>query len=188
MGNANILATNGSRFIDALQVDWVDISIYAANSHEFTLHTNSRAFVKFKRNLTLYSSSYPRVVANFIVGVHPIDKLKCMMDMAMDSGIFNLKFHRIGVAGRIKHDFIPRQYDEDVEKIKEFLMGKGVRTSFSQSQTSDHKLTGYWVARNPGVLTNSEQIVALDDSIKLREVLSKYCQTNRSLFILQIDE
>ena len=183
MGNANILATNGSKFMEALQVDWVDISIYAATQHDFTLYTNSRSFAKLINNLALYSNSYPRVVANFIVGAYPIDKLKCMIDLIMNSGISNLKFHRIGFTGRIKSDFIPRQYDEEVEKIKEFLIGKNVCASFSQSQSSDHKLTGYWVARSPGVLTNGEQIVALEDSLKLRETLNRYNYINRTLFV-----
>ena len=39
LGNANVLATNGSKFLSGLAVDWIDISVYGDNAESFERYT-----------------------------------------------------------------------------------------------------------------------------------------------------
>ena len=103
LGNANVLVTNGSRFIPELPVAWVDFSIYGYLRESFQSFTGSSQFEKVRRNLSLYASTYPRVSGSIVLGVHGVDALKRMADMAIDAGVRRLKFHRLSLAGRNTH-------------------------------------------------------------------------------------
>lgn len=181
LGNANVLVTNASKFIGDLEVDWVDISVYGDNSTAFRRYTLSSAFEAFKRNLKQYTSAYPRVSASFILGVHGSPALQRMVELVLDAGITRLKFHRLSLAGR--NTASPTGDGElEVTNMAAYLTGRPVSASYTRTKSSDQKRKGYWVVKAPGLFTNSDVAVPIDNTLAVIGAVDSYRAVNQSLF------
>lgn len=182
LGNANVLVTNASKFIDGLAVDWVDISIYGDNSAAFRAYTLSSTFLTFKKNLHRYSSAYPRVSASFILGIHGSPALRRMADLVLDAGITRLKFHRLSLAGRNTIAAPTSDVDAEIADMTSYLAGRPVSASYTRTKSSDQKRKGYWVVKEPGLFTNSDVAVPLSNSEVVIGAVESYRALNQSLF------
>ena len=182
LGNANVLVTNASNFIGDAAVDWIDISIYGHSKESVRDFTGVPIFGKIMRNLRLYCSEYERVSASFVLGAHSFAAIKAMIDMAINAGVTRLKFHRLSRTGRNE---LVHQIDDgspEAALIQDYLRDLKVEASFSRTSSSEHKRRGYWVAKPPGILTNSEESIALPDKIALANGVNRFNTDNKTIF------
>ena len=107
--------------------------------------------------------------------------MKNMVRLAVDSGIRRLKFHRLSLAGRIDLPMVSESVENEVRELREFLDGWPVCASFTRTRSSSQKRLGYWVAKPPGVLTNSDVSARLDSSQEVRDCISQFLSTSKSL-------
>ena len=182
LGNSNTLVTNASRFVEGLSVDWIDISIYGYSEESFRKYTSSPLFKVCAKNTRLYANKYPRVSASFVLGVHGVHELKLLADFAVEAGIRRLKFHRLSRAGRIIDQRLEDSTEDEIHALREYLSMLPVDATFTRTKSSNQKRAGYFVAKPPGLLTNSEMAISLNEADQLREGVNKYSMLNRSLF------
>ena len=182
LGNANVLVTNGSKFIDGLAVDWVDISIYGDDSAAFRAYTLSSTFAAFRKNLRRYFSAYPRVSASFILGIHGSPALRRMVDLVLEVGITRLKFHRLSLAGRITTVALTSDVDAEIADMESYLNDRAVSASYTRTKSSDQKRKGYWVVKEPGLFTNSDVAVPISNNEAVTAAVDTYLALNQSLF------
>ena len=182
LGNANVLVTNASRFIENAAVDWIDISLYGYSTETFRSFTGTSNFKSVERNLVRYCTEYGHVSASFVLGVHGFDALKKMVKIVIDAGVSRLKFHRLSLAGRNETEQGGDSADIEIGELQSYLSDFSVDASFTRTKSSEHKRKGYWVAKPPGVLTNSDIVVPLVETTQLVSAVSNYSSLNRSLF------
>lgn len=185
LNNVNVIATNGTKYIPDLKADWIDLSIYGYSESSFQKYTNTKfKFDKIQENLKQYVATYPRVSASFVLGVFENADLLRMVDIAMESGIKRLKFHRLSFNGRFPDGLDDEKLVEQARlcKLSLYEAGADVTATFTRSTSSDHKRAGYWVLKAPGRLTNSKKSLSLNDPISIRRELIITQELNRSLF------
>lgn len=183
LGNRNVVATNATRFLPNLEVDWVDISVYGWSEDTFRAHANGRVrFSTVEANIKRYVASYSRVSASFVLGVFPNLELTHMVEFALDTGIRRLKFHRLSRAGRVPATLTADAIEEQIASMSSLLNGTATSVTFSRSSSSDHKRLGYWVVKPPGLLTNAAVSVVLKNRVAAAATIAEFHSTNRSLF------
>jgi MoaA/NifB/PqqE/SkfB family radical SAM enzyme len=182
-GNVNVLVTNASRYLPSLAVDWIDISIYGEDQSSYETFAHTAQFNKVRTNIRRYIEKYPRVSVSFLLGVHGPARLIRMTELALDLGVKRFKFHRLSLAGRRLVSMDGTTHEAEMAVANELLRTRtDVFATYSRSESSDQKRRGYWVAKAPGVLTNSAQSVALDNRDQLRSVVVADRSANRALF------
>jgi molybdenum cofactor biosynthesis enzyme MoaA len=183
LGNRNVVATNATRLVRGLDLDWVDVSVYGWSEDSFRAHTHGQVrFSTVAANVKRYVQEYPRVSTSFVLGVFPTAELVRMVEFALDSGVQRLKFHRLSHAGRLPDTFSAEAFELQVASMAALLNGRDVCATFSRSSSSDHKRMGYWVVKPPGSLTNAARTVDLKDVAATAATIAEFQSTNRALF------